>query len=89
MVVVIFVIVVCMVVVIFVIIVVFADVVIDVMTVMVVVVVTVVVVLDAVTDKEINVEEGAFDRRVGCCDSVVIIKEKLDNVFKSCNSDVK
>ena len=89
MVVVIFVIVVCMVVVIFVIIVVFADVVIDVMTVMVVVVVTVVVVLDAVTDKEINVEEGAVDRRVGCCDSVVIMKEKLDNVFKYSNLDVK
>lgn len=78
-----------MVVVIFVVIVVFVVVVIEVITVMVVVVVTVVVVLDALTLKGINVEEGVVDLRVGFCDSVVIMKEKLDNVFKSGNSDVK
>ena len=75
-----------MVVVIFVVFVVFADVVIDVITVMMVVDETVVVVLDV---KGISVVERIVDLRVDCCDSVVIMKEKLDKVLESCHLDVK
>ena len=73
-------------VVIFVVFVVFEDVVIDVITVMVIVDETVVVVLDV---KRINVVERIVDLRVDCCNSVVIMKDKLAKVLESCNSNVK